>query len=93
MDTNSQQQQASTQEQQTSETASESGSVDMQRLKLNYLEQIAKHQEKMHEIHLQMLSSMEKANNRLHIIVENQRLERHNHDRMIELLYRIAYNK
>lgn len=88
MDSNSQ----SMHEQQTNENT-ECGSTDFERQKLNYLEQIAKQQEKMHEIHLQMLNSMEKTNNRLHIIVENQRLERHNHDRMIELLYRIAYNK
>lgn len=58
-----------------------------------YLEQMAKQQEKTNEFHLQILSSLEKTNNRLHSIVENQRLERQNHDRMIELLYRIAYNK
>lgn len=80
------------QEEQSNEN-SECGNNEIERQKLNLLEKIAKQQEKTHVIHVQMLSSLEKANNRLHLIVENQRLERHNHDRMIELLYRIAYNK
>lgn len=79
-------------EQQSNENP-ECGNNEFERQKLNYLEKIAKQQEKSHEIHLQMLSSMEKTNNRLHLIVENQRLERQNNDRMVELLYRIAYNK
>lgn len=69
-------------QQQTSEDAS-SGSTDLmaeiERKKLYYLEKIAKEQEK--------------TNNRLHSIIENQKQEFRNHDRMIELLYRIAYNK
>lgn len=77
--------------QQQSNEDSECRSNDRQ--SLNYLEQMAKQQEKTNEFHLQILSSLEKTNNRLHSIVENQRLERRNHDRMIELLYRIAYNK
>ncbi len=80
------------QEQQSSEN-SECGSDEIECRKLNYLERIAKQQEKTHELQLQMLNSMEKTNNRLHMIVENQRLERENNDRMVELLYRIAYNK
>lgn len=40
-----------------------------------------------------ILKEQEKANTRLHSIIENQKQEFHNHDRMIELLYRIAYNK
>lgn len=64
-----------------------------ERQSLTFLEQMARQQEKTNEFHLQILSSLEKTNNRLHSIVENQRLERRNHDRMIELLYRIAYNK
>lgn len=79
-------------EQQSNENA-ECGSNDIERQKLNYLEQIVKQSERTNQIQLQMLNSMEKTNNRLHLIVENQRLERQNHDRMIELLYRIAYNK
>lgn len=61
----------------------ESGSSDMlaeiERKKLYYMER--------------MLKEQEKTNTRLHSILENQKQEFHNHDRMIELLYRIAYNK
>lgn len=53
--------------------------AEMEKRKLYYLEKIAKEQEK--------------TNNRLHSIIENQKQESRNHDRMIELLYRIAYNK
>lgn len=88
MDTKSQSMQR-----QPSNESSECGSNDFERKQLNYLEKICKQQEKTNEINLQMLSSLEKTNNRLHLIIENQRLERNNRDRMIELLYRIAYNK
>lgn len=81
------------QEQPSDENPESGGSNELERQKLNCLEKIVKQQEKTHEIHVQMLGSLEKANNRLHLLVENQRLERQNHDRMIELLYRIAYNK
>lgn len=53
--------------------------AEIEKQKLYYLEKIAKEQEK--------------TNNRLHSIIENQKQEFRNHDRMIELLYRIAYNK
>lgn len=53
--------------------------AEIERKKLFYLERILKEQEK--------------TNTRLHSILENQKQEFHNHDRMIELLYRIAYNK
>lgn len=53
--------------------------AEIEKQKLFYLEKIAKEQEK--------------TNNRLHSIIENQKQEFRNHDRMIELLYRIAYNK
>lgn len=53
--------------------------TEIERQKLYYLEKIAKEQEK--------------TNNRLHSIIENQKQEFRNQDRMIELLYRIAYNK
>lgn len=78
---------------QQSKEESECGTNEFERQKLNYLEKIAQQQEKTNEFHLHLLSSLEKTNNKLHLIVENQRLERRNHDRMIELLYRIAYNK
>lgn len=54
-------------------------SAEIERRKLYYLERILKEQEK--------------TNTRLHSIIENQKQEFNNHDRMIELLYRIAYNK
>lgn len=53
--------------------------AEMERQKLYYLERIVKEQEK--------------TNTRLHSIIENQKQEFRNHDRMIELLYRIAFNK
>lgn len=53
--------------------------VEIERKKLYYLERIVKEQEK--------------TNIRLHSIVENQKQEFRNHDRMIDLLYRIAFNK
>lgn len=53
--------------------------AEIEKQKLYYLEKIAKEQEK--------------TNSRLHSIIENQKQEFRNHDRMIELLYRIAYNK
>lgn len=71
-----------TPQQQTSEESSCGSNellTEIERQKLFYLEKIAKEQEK--------------TNNRLHSIIENQKQEFRNHDRMIELLYRIAYNK
>lgn len=53
--------------------------ADIERKKLYCLERILKEQEK--------------TNIRLHSIVENQKQEFCNHDRMIDLLYRIAFNK
>lgn len=53
--------------------------AEIEKQKIYYLEKIAKEQEK--------------TNNRLHSIIENQKQEFRNQDRMIELLYRIAYNK
>lgn len=53
--------------------------TDIERQKLYFLERIIKEQEK--------------TNSRLHSIIENQKQEFRNHDRMIELLYRIAFNK
>lgn len=51
----------------------------IERQKLYYLERIVKEQEK--------------TNTRLHLIIENQKQEFRNQDRMIDLLYRIAFNK
>lgn len=65
--------------QRTSDECSGDVLADIERKKLYYLERILKEQEK--------------ANTRLHSIIENQKQEFHNHSRMIELLYRIAYNK
>lgn len=81
------------QPQQSKEESQLGNLCNFERQKLNYLEKIAQQQEKTNEFHLHLLNTLEKTNNRLHLIVENQRLERRNHDRMIELLYRIAYNK
>lgn len=70
------------QQQQTSAEEPTSGTetmAEIEKQKLFYLEKIVKEQEK--------------TNNRLHSIIENQKQEFRNHDRMIELLYRIAYNK
>lgn len=53
--------------------------AEIERKKLYCLERIIKEQEK--------------TNIRLHSILENQKQEFLNHDRMIDLLYRIAYNK
>lgn len=53
--------------------------TEIERQKLYYLERIVKEQEK--------------TNMRLHSIIENQKQEFRNHDRMIDLLYRIAFNK
>lgn len=53
--------------------------TEIERKKLYYLERIVKEQEK--------------ANTRLHSIIENQKQEFRNQDRMIDLLYRIAFNK
>lgn len=53
--------------------------TEIERQKLYYLERIVKEQEK--------------TNTRLHSIIENQKQEFRNHDRMIDLLYRIAFNK
>lgn len=53
--------------------------VAIEREKLYYLERILREQEK--------------TNMRLHSICENQKQEVRNHDRMIDLLYRIAFNK
>lgn len=53
--------------------------ADIERQKLYFLERIVKEQEK--------------TNTRLHSIIENQKQEFRNHDRMIDLLYRIAFNK
>lgn len=53
--------------------------TEIERQKLYFLDKIAREQEKI--------------NNRLHSIIENQKQECRNQDRMIELLYRIAYNK
>lgn len=53
--------------------------AEIERQKLYYLERIVKEQEK--------------TNTRLHSIIENQKQEFRNHDRMIDLLYRIAFNK
>lgn len=67
--------------QRASDDLSCSGDVmaEIERKKLYYLERILKEQEK--------------TNIRLHTILESQKQNFHNHDRMIELLYRIAYNK
>lgn len=67
--------------QKSSDELSYSGDMmaEIERRKLYCLERILKEQEK--------------TNTRLHSILENQKQEFHNHDRMIELLYRIAYNK
>lgn len=54
-------------------------SADIERRKLFLLERIVKEQEK--------------TNTRLHSIIENQKQEFRNQDRMIDLLYRIAFNK
>lgn len=73
---------SSTQPQSASGETSPVGSdlvAEIEKQKLYYLEKIAKEQEK--------------TNNRLHAIIENQKQEFRNQDRMIELLYRIAYNK
>lgn len=71
----------SSQHQQGSEESSSGGDMhsEMERRKLYYLERIVKEQEK--------------TNTRLHSIIENQKQEFRNHDRMIDLLYRIAFNK
>lgn len=53
--------------------------AEMERQKLYYLERMVKEQEK--------------TNSRLHSIIENQKQQFRNHDRMIDLLYRIAFNK
>lgn len=53
--------------------------VDIERQKLSLLERMVKEQEK--------------TNNRLSLIFENQKVELRNHDQMIDLLYRIAFNK
>lgn len=53
--------------------------AEIERKKLYYLERMIKEQEK--------------ANIRLLSIIENQNQEFRNHDRMIDLLYRIAFNK
>lgn len=53
--------------------------AEIERQKLFLLERIIKEQEK--------------TNTRLHSIIENQKQEFRNHDRMIDLLYRIAFNK
>lgn len=53
--------------------------VEIERRKLYYLERILKEQEK--------------TNLRLHSICEHQKQEFRNQDRMIDLLYRIAFNK
>lgn len=67
--------------QQSSEESSCGGDMlaEIERQKLYYLERIVKEQEK--------------TNTRLHSIIENQKQEFRNHDRMIDLLYRIAFNK
>lgn len=67
--------------QQGSQESSCSGDMmtEIERQKLYYLERIVKEQEK--------------TNTRLHSIIENQKQEFRNHDRMIDLLYRIAFNK
>lgn len=74
-------QQASQQQQQPLDSSSCGSELltEIEKQKLYYLEKIAKEQEK--------------TNNRLHSIIENQKQECRNQDRMIELLYRIAYNK
>lgn len=74
--------QTSQQSQQQGREESSSGgdmTTEIERQKLYYLERIVKEQEK--------------TNTRLHSIIENQKQEFRNHDRMIELLYRIAFNK
>lgn len=74
--------QTSQQPQQQGREESSSGgdmTTEIERQKLYYLERIVKEQEK--------------TNTRLHSIIENQKQEFRNHDRMIELLYRIAFNK
>lgn len=53
--------------------------IEMKKQKLYCLQKIAK--------------ELEKTNNRLHVIIENQKQESRNHDRMIELLYHISYSK
>lgn len=53
--------------------------AELERRKLFYLERIVKEQEK--------------TNIRLHAIIENQKQESRNHERMIDYLYRIAFNK
>ena len=65
--------------QQGSEESSCDGMAEIERRKLYFLERIVKEQEK--------------TNTRLHSIIENQKQEFRNHDRMIDLLYRIAFNK
>lgn len=60
--------------------SSHSGSmVDIERQKLFLLERMIKEQEK--------------TNSRLALIVQNQKTESSSHERMIDLLYRIAFNK
>lgn len=61
------------------ELSSGNDMAKIERQKLYYLERIVKEQEK--------------TNTRLHSIIENQKQEFRNHDRMIDLLYRIAFNK
>lgn len=53
--------------------------IDIELQKLDYLERIFKEQEK--------------TNRRLQSMIENQKLEFRNHDRMIDLLHHIAFNK
>lgn len=67
--------------QQPSEESTYGGDVlaEIERQKLYFLEKMVKEQEK--------------TNNRLNSIIENQKQEFRNHDRMIDLLYRIAFNK
>lgn len=65
--------------QQGSEESSCDDMAEIERRKLYFLERIVKEQEK--------------TNTRLHSIIENQKQEFRNHDRMIDLLYRIAFNK
>lgn len=78
-------QQSISQHQQNKELSDEACSgtgdpmAEIERKKLFYLERILKEQEK--------------TNLRLHSIFENQKHECRNQDRMIELLYRIAFNK
>lgn len=53
--------------------------ADIERQKLFFLERMVKEQEK--------------TNTRLNSIIEHQKQAFRNHDRMIDLLYRIAFNK